>query len=135
MSELETSEEHPNAILKNLWMMHSSAREREIDAKIQKSGEAILTKISLQHSNFAMQILNLKLRQLEESDGMKVHDRHILDSQNLGPHFKRVVFQHEREKLFWDACLKFSKKNHPVCGIGNPGIDKPTATLCWQISL
>ena len=58
---------------------------------------------------------------------MEIYDRRVPDLQNPGD--DKIIVLRNADKVFWDTCLEASKKNHPVCGVGNPGIGKTTTTL------
>lgn len=58
---------------------------------------------------------------------MEVYDRYVPNLQRPG-NLTNVILRRE-DKVFWDTCLTWSKKNHPVCAVGTPGIGKTTTTL------
>ena len=46
-----------------------------------------------------------------------------------------TVFIRPEDEKFWGTYIKESKKGHPVCGVGNPGIGKTTTTFYLLKSL
>ena len=131
VNDLVNYEEGPGVIKESLWKIYCDAREREINAKVHVQTsennkpipqEFLTTVFELRNA-----ILHSKLTDVEESDGMEVYDRYVPDLQNPGN--LRSVILRRADKVFWDTSLTWSKKNHPVCGVGNPGIGKTTTTL------
>ena len=127
VSELAILEKQPDAILQEVWTIYKDAREREMNAKIQKRDEAFFSKYLITAFELRNAILNSNLRNIEGNSEMEVYDRHVPDLQNPGQ-LQKVVLRHA-DKVFWDTCLTCSKVNHPVCGVGYPGIGKTTTTL------
>jgi hypothetical protein len=67
------------------------------------------------------------LERINEESEMKVYQGLVPDVQNPGG-MTRVVIRPE-DQTFWDRCIELSLLNHPVCGVGNPGIGITTTTL------
>ena len=118
---------HPDAILKNLWTIYQEARKTEMNIKIQRSGQGIFPKHLITAFELRNAILNSELKDIGVGGKMKVYNRVVPDLQNPGD-YQQVVLR-DADEDFWKTCLSCSKENHPVCGVGIPGIGKTTTTL------
>jgi hypothetical protein len=72
-------------------------------------------------------ILYSNLKYVDEESGMKIYNGQVPDVQNPEA-FSRVIIRSEDE-AFWNRCVERSLQDHPVCGVGNPGIGKTSTTL------
>lgn len=113
-------------ILQELSTIYSEARSREV-ARIATEGEHV----ELQHREAALEICNAilhsELKTIDEETGLQIYENLVPDLQNPG--FMTTEIIRREDRLFWDRCIDISMKDHPVCGVGNPGIGKTTTTF------
>jgi hypothetical protein len=115
-------------ILKELSQIYLAARSREAencdthgDVAIRIREAAIEIRNAILHSK--LERINEESEELE----MKVYQGLVPDVQVPGG-MTRVVIRPE-DQTFWDRCIELSLLDHPVCGVGNPGIGKTVTTL------
>ena len=64
---------------------------------------------------------------------MMVYEGFVPDLQNPGATTRIVV--RDEDQRFWNRCIELSLDDHPVCGVGNPGIGKSTTAFFLLQSL
>mmetsp|Transcript_21989 Transcript_21989/g.51810 ORF Transcript_21989/g.51810 Transcript_21989/m.51810 type:complete len:638 (-) Transcript_21989:137-2050(-) len=124
---IASSEDNTIKVLSELYSIYDNARRRET-AKIPKNDGSILEEYLVTAFEISLSLLHSCLLDIDGSNGdMRVYNSLVPDLQNA-PHLTTVIVRKE-DMLFWDRCLQLSLQNHPVCGVGNPGIGKTTTTL------
>lgn len=115
-------------ILKETSQIYLAARSREAenrdtygDVVIKIREAAIEIRNAILHSELE------RINEESEESEMKVYQGLVPDVQSPGG-MTCVVIRPE-DQTFWDRCIELSLLDHPVCGVGNPGIGKTTTTL------
>jgi hypothetical protein len=112
-------------ILKELRQIYRAARSREAE-KCATDGDVAMN-IREAAIEIRNAILHAELKCIHQESEMKVYQGLVPDLQTPGE-MTRVVIRPEDQK-FWDRCIELSLLDHPVCGVGNPGIGITTTVL------
>ena len=122
-------------IRNELFTIYGDARSREAlkvpvvgdnsDVVENSSARTNMLRVAAVEMRYA--ILYGKLKIIDADSQMVVYTEVIADVQSPGTVGPVIIRREDRE--FWARCIQLSSENHPVCGVGNPGIGKTTTTI------
>ena len=113
-------------LLDQLGTIFRNARNREA-AKVPVHGGNVPFQYQIAAMEIRHAVLYSKLHTIDDSSGMMVYAEGVADLQAPGK--VGVVVIRQEDQLFWERCIDLISNDHPVCGVGNPGIGKTTTSI------
>jgi hypothetical protein len=113
-------------LLDQLATIFRNARNREA-AKVPVHGDNVPFQYRIAAMEMRHAALYSKLHTIDDNSGMMVYAEGVADLQAPGK--IGVVVIRQEDRLFWERCIDLISNDHPVCGVGNPGIGKTTTSI------